>query len=67
MKLNECVKLLEANGFVLVRSNGHSIYACGKVHIALAHQRIVTPGVLRSVHRAIASAKSESAEGKAYA
>ena len=53
MRFSEVVKLLEDNGFCLVRSNGHQIYANGGVRIALAHQRIVSVGVIRSVHKAI--------------
>ena len=59
LKLNEVVRLLLDNGFVLIRSNGHSIYGCKTVRIALAHQRIVTPGVMRSVYKAIEQAKSD--------
>ena len=54
MKMNEVTKLLESKGFKLIRSNGHIVYACGIVRIALAHQRVVSPGVVRSVYRAIA-------------
>jgi predicted RNA binding protein YcfA (HicA-like mRNA interferase family) len=58
MKLIEVVKMLELNGFTLIRSSGHSIYGCGHIRIAIAHQRIVSPGLLRSVHKAIESSKS---------
>lgn len=59
MKLTEVVKLLESNGFTFIRSNGHLIYGNGSVRIALAHQRVVTPGVMRSVWKAIEQTKSE--------
>jgi predicted RNA binding protein YcfA (HicA-like mRNA interferase family) len=64
-KLLECVKMLKQNGFTLLRSNGHSIYGNGRIRIALAHQKYVSPGVLRSVMKAIAMAKSEI-EGRSY-
>ena len=57
--LRDIVKLLEENGFVLIRSTSHAIYACGGVRIAIAHQRIVSMGVMRSVHKAIRQSKSE--------
>lgn len=53
MKLLEVVKMLELNGFTLMRSNGHLIYGHGTLRVALAHARIVSPGVLRSVMRVI--------------
>ena len=62
MKTREVIELLEQNGFVLIRSNGHSIYGKGAVRIALAHQRLVTPGVMRSVLKAINQAKGEVLE-----
>lgn len=67
MKLNQVIKLLEQEGFSLIRSNGHTIYGKGGVRIALAHQRTVTPGVLRSVHKAIEQAKSESQQKEGIA
>ena len=54
MRFQEAVKLLESNGFVLIRSNGHLVYACGTVRIAIAHQRIVSVGVMRSIYKAFA-------------
>jgi predicted RNA binding protein YcfA (HicA-like mRNA interferase family) len=66
MKLKDAVRLLESNGFILIRSNGHMIYGNGSVRIALAHQRIVTAGVARSLYKAIKEAKSEI-EVKVYA
>lgn len=65
MKLIEIIKLLESNGFTLLRSNGHLIYGNGIVRIALSHQRIVTPGVMRSVEKAINKAKSDFQQGRA--
>lgn len=53
LKLKELVSLLEYNGFVLVRSNGHMVYANGIVRLAIAHQRIVSPGVVREAMKAI--------------
>lgn len=53
MRIQDAVKLLESNGFVLIRSNGHIVYACGTVRIAIAHQRIVSVGVMRSIYKAI--------------
>ena len=67
MRLQEVVKLLESHGFTLVRSNGHDIYSNGRVSIALAHQRVVTPGVMRSVTKAIERANSGFNERKVYA
>jgi len=62
MRLNEAVKLLESNGFVLIRSNGHKVYAKGSVRVAIAHQPIVSVGVVRSVVKAVRQAKSEFSE-----
>lgn len=67
MKLAEVVRLLQENGFALVRSSGHDIYSNGRVSIALAHQRIVSPGVLRSVHKAIQRANSGFNAERVYA
>lgn len=53
MKLNELVKLLESNGFVLIRSSGHLVYAKGPIRLALAHQRVVSPGVMREAMKAL--------------
>jgi predicted RNA binding protein YcfA (HicA-like mRNA interferase family) len=53
LKLNELIKLLESNGFTLIRSNGHMVYANGIVRLALAHQRVVSPGIMREAMRAI--------------
>jgi predicted RNA binding protein YcfA (HicA-like mRNA interferase family) len=66
MRLNDVVAMLKAEGFELVRSNGHVIYSRGAVRVVLAHKRLVSPGVMRGVHKAIAQAKSES-EQKARA
>ena len=66
MRFMEAIKLLEEDGFILIRSNGHIVYGCGTIRIALAHQRIVSVGVMRSIHKAIKQAKSES-EVKVYA
>lgn len=52
-KRKEIVKLLESYGFVLIRSNGHLIYGLGTVRIALSHDRMVAPGVVRQVYKAI--------------
>jgi predicted RNA binding protein YcfA (HicA-like mRNA interferase family) len=57
MKFNEVTKLLETNGFTLIRSNGHIVYANGTIRIALAHSRVVSPGVVRSVYKAIKQAE----------
>jgi predicted RNA binding protein YcfA (HicA-like mRNA interferase family) len=53
MKFSDVIRLLEDNGFQLIRSNGHMVYANGIVRIALAHSRVVSPGVMRSVVKAI--------------
>lgn len=53
MKLNDVIKLLESYGFTELRSNGHIVYGNGQIRIALSHGRIVSPGVLRSVTKAI--------------
>ena len=58
MRFNEVIKLLETNGFTLIRSNGHMVYANGLVRIALAHSRVVSPGVMRSVYKAIKSVQT---------
>ena len=60
MRFQEAVKLLESNGFILIRSNGHIVYACGTVRIAIAHQRIVSVGVMRLIHKAIKQANELS-------
>ena len=52
-RYTDVVKLLESHGFTLIRSNSHQVYANGTVRIALAHSRIVSPGVVRSVMKAI--------------
>ena len=65
MKLLEVVKMLELNGFTLMRSNGHLIYGNGVVRVALAHARIVSPGVLRSVMKAIGHVQSSQFDQKA--
>ena len=69
MKMFEVVRLLESNGFVLIRSNGHIVYACKTIRIAIAHQRIVSVGVMRSIYKAIKQANelsmSQSQEMKA--
>lgn len=62
MKTVEAIRLLEQNGFCLIRSNGHYIYGCKTVRIALAHDKMVTAGVMRKVYRAIDMAKSENLE-----
>jgi predicted RNA binding protein YcfA (HicA-like mRNA interferase family) len=62
MKLHEAIDLLESNGFTLIRSNGHKVYAKGSVRIAIAHQRVVSVGVVRSVVKAVRQAKSEFLE-----
>jgi predicted RNA binding protein YcfA (HicA-like mRNA interferase family) len=56
MKTSEAIRLLEQNGFTLIRSSGHLVYANGIVRIVLAHQRIVSPGVVRSVYKALKQA-----------
>jgi predicted RNA binding protein YcfA (HicA-like mRNA interferase family) len=53
MKTNEAIRLLESNGFTLIRSSGHLVYANGVIRIVLAHQREVSPGVTRQVYRAL--------------
>lgn len=53
LKLKQLVSLLESNGFVLVRSNGHMVYANGIVRLAIAHKRTVSPGVVREAMKAI--------------
>ncbi len=58
MRLKDIVSLLESNGFVLLRSNGHMVYGNGSVTVALAHDRNVSPGVVRQVFRAIAMVQS---------
>ena len=60
MRLKDIVSLLQNNGFVLLRSNGHMIYGCGIVRIALAHDRNVAPGVVREVYKAIAKSQATS-------
>ena len=60
MKLLEVIKLLEDNGFKLLRSNGHVIYGNGEARVALSHQRVVSVGVMRNVMKAIRLAKSGS-------
>jgi predicted RNA binding protein YcfA (HicA-like mRNA interferase family) len=57
MKLNDCIKLLESHGFILLRSNGHMIFGCGVIRVVLAHSRIVSPGLMRDVQKAIAKTK----------
>jgi len=59
MKFKDAIDLLESNGFVFIRANGHQIYGKGSVRIALAHQRIVSVGVVRSILRAIKQANSQ--------
>lgn len=53
MKTNEAIRLLESNGFTLIRSSGHLVYANGVVRIVLAHQREVSPGVTRQIHKTL--------------
>lgn len=58
MKFKEVVSLLESNGFTLIRSNGHQTYAKGVHRVVLAHQRMVSPGVLRGVLKTIKQANT---------
>ena len=62
MRLHEAVKFLESNGFILIRSNGHKVYANGTIRIAISHQPIVSVGVVRSVVKAVRQARSEFSE-----
>ena len=59
IRTNDAIKLLEENGFIFIRSNSHMIFGNGEIRIALAHQRTVSPGVARSINRAIKQCKSE--------
>jgi len=58
MKTNDAIALLVDNGFIQLRSNGHVIYGRGIVRIALSHDRMVSPGVMRKLLQAIKQAKS---------
>lgn len=60
MQLKDAVSLLQSNGFTLLRSNGHLIYGCGIVRVVLSHSRIVAPGVVRQVYKAIALVQSQT-------
>ena len=53
LRLRDLVSLLESHGFTLLRSNGHMVYGCGVVRIALAHDRMVSPAVVREAYKAI--------------
>jgi len=57
-RFTDTIKLLETNGFVCIRKGGHDIYAKGLVRVALPHHKMVSPGVMRSIHKAIARAST---------
>ena len=64
MKLVEVIRLLESNGFVLIRSNAHSIYACGLVRVAVPHGRVVSAGIMREVFKAIKASNLSTIDSK---
>ena len=64
MKINDMIRLLESNGFALIRSGHHRVYAHGAIKVVLSHGRIVSPGVVRGALRSIEQAKNRE---KVYA
>lgn len=47
MRTNDFERILKSMGFVLVRSNGHSVWSNGKQRVAIPHGRIINRMVVR--------------------
>ena len=53
MKTKDVEILLKKNNYLLIRSNGHKVFSNGKSSVAIAHDRVQSVGVMRTIYKTL--------------
>jgi predicted RNA binding protein YcfA (HicA-like mRNA interferase family) len=60
LKQKELIRIVEAAGFIMIRSGEHKVYKKGNVTLCVPHSRTISSGVVHQAFKAIRLADSQS-------